>query len=65
MLGVGAMAVQNVLVQLSLRGAALGAACYAAAGLVSLAVPAGSALLALAIGLVSRSDGGRRRGAER
>lgn len=111
MLGVAAMAVQNALVQLSLRaapatavmttnitrftldvgeallrrdpadtvqarrraartwpailgftaGAALGAACYAAAGLWSLVLPAGLALLALAISLASRPDGGRRR----
>jgi uncharacterized membrane protein YoaK (UPF0700 family) len=103
MLGVAAMAVQNALVQLSLRdapatavmttnitrftmdvgevllrrdradtaqarrraahtwpailgftaGAALGAACYAVGGLWSLALPAGLALLALAISLGS------------
>jgi len=101
MLGVAAMAVQNALVQLSMRGtpatavmttnvtrftldvaevllrrdpadaaaarrraarvwpaivgfvagAALGAACYAAAGLISLALPAGLALLALTVSL--------------
>jgi uncharacterized membrane protein YoaK (UPF0700 family) len=111
MLGVAAMAVQNALVQLSLRGApstavmttnvtrfvldvgevllrrdraaaagarrraartwpaivgfaagaAGGAACFAAAGLVSLALPAGLALLALAIRLGDQLDGGRRR----
>jgi uncharacterized membrane protein YoaK (UPF0700 family) len=111
MLGVAAMAVQNALVQLSLRGApptavmttnitrftldvgevllrrdpadtaqarrraastwpailgftagaALGAACYAAGGLWSLALPAGLALVALAISLASRPDGGRGR----
>jgi uncharacterized membrane protein YoaK (UPF0700 family) len=110
MLGVAAMAVQNALVQLSLRGApttavmttnitrftmdigevllrrdpanaaaarrraarawpailgftagaALGAASYAAAGLWSLVLPAGLALLALAISLASRPDGRRR-----
>jgi len=110
MLGVGAMAVQNALVQLSLQGApttavmttnitrftldvgevllrrdpagtaqahrraartwpaivgftagaALGAACYAAAGLWSLALPAGLALLALAISLASSPDDGQR-----
>jgi uncharacterized membrane protein YoaK (UPF0700 family) len=110
MLGVAAMAVQNALVQVSLRGspptavmttnvtrfamdvvevllrrdradtaaarrraavtwpailgftagAALGAACYAAAGLTSLALPAGLALLALAIAMGSRPDDGRR-----
>lgn len=106
MLGVAAMAVQNALVQLSLRGApptavmtsnltrfamdvgevllgrdraevtqarrraartwpaiigfaagaAGGAACYAAVGLVSLALPAGLALLALALSLGHRRD---------
>jgi uncharacterized membrane protein YoaK (UPF0700 family) len=111
MLGVAAMAVQNALVQLSLRdapatavmttnitrftmdvgevllrrdradtaqarrraartwpailgftaGAALGAACYAAGGLWSLALPAGLALLALAISLRSGPNGGRQR----
>jgi uncharacterized membrane protein YoaK (UPF0700 family) len=110
MLGVAAMAVQNALVQLSLRdaptsavmttnitrftmdvgevllrdradtaqarrraartwpailgftaGAALGAACYAAGGLWSLALPAGLALLALAISLGSGPNGGRHR----
>jgi uncharacterized membrane protein YoaK (UPF0700 family) len=110
MLGVGAMAVQNALVQLSLQGApttavmttnitrftldvgevllrrdpagtaqarrraartwpaivgftagaGLGAACYAAAGLWSLALPAGLALLALAISLASSPDDGQR-----
>jgi uncharacterized membrane protein YoaK (UPF0700 family) len=111
MLGVAAMAVQNALVQLSLRGApstavmttnltrftmdvgeallrrdpadatgarrraartwpailgftagaALGAACFAAADLWSLALPAGLALLAFAIGLGSGLDGGAHR----
>jgi uncharacterized membrane protein YoaK (UPF0700 family) len=111
MLGVAAMAVQNALVQLSLRGApatavmttnitryvmdvgevllgrdpdevaqarrraarawpaivgftagaALGAALFAAAGVWSLALPAGLALLALAVRLGRGLDGGRRR----
>ncbi len=111
MLGVAAMAVQNAMVQLSLReapstavmttnitrfvmdvgevllgrdpdelaqarrraarawptivgftaGAALGAALFAAAGVWSLALPAGLALLALAMGLERGLDGGRRR----
>ncbi len=42
-------------------GAAIGAACFAAGGLWSLALPAGLALLALAISLASRPDGGRHR----
>jgi uncharacterized membrane protein YoaK (UPF0700 family) len=112
MLGVAAMAVQNALVQLSLRGApvtavmttnvtrfamdlgevllrrepakaaearrraahtlpaivgftagaALGAACFAAAGLVSLALPVGLALLALALSLGPLPDGRQRAG---
>jgi uncharacterized membrane protein YoaK (UPF0700 family) len=110
MLGVAAMAVQNALVQLSLRGApatavmttnltrftmdvgqvllrrdpaataqarrravrtwpailgftagaALGAVCFAAGGLWSLALPAGLALLALALSLGQGPDSGRR-----
>jgi uncharacterized membrane protein YoaK (UPF0700 family) len=109
MLGVSAMAVQNALVQISLRGApstavmttnitrfvmdvggvvfgreadevtqarrrakstwpailgfavgcGLGAACEAAIGLSSLALPAGLALLALAMGLAANLDGGQ------
>jgi uncharacterized membrane protein YoaK (UPF0700 family) len=109
MLGVSAMAVQNALVQLSLKGApstavmttnltrfvmdvgevllgrdsaevdgarrrakhtwpaivgftvggGLGAACFAAAGLWSLALPVGLALLALAMGLATRPDRGQ------
>ena len=46
-------------------GAAAGAASFAAAGLWSLALPAGLALLALAIGLGDRLDGERRRRAGR
>jgi uncharacterized membrane protein YoaK (UPF0700 family) len=111
MLGVSAMAVQNALVQVSLKGApstavmttditrfmmdvgevllgnnparaaearrrarctwpaivgftagaGLGAACFAAVGLWSLALPAGLALLALATGVASTIDGGRPR----
>jgi uncharacterized membrane protein YoaK (UPF0700 family) len=38
-------------------GAGLGAACYAGAGLWSLALPAGLGLLALAIGLATRAEG--------
>ena len=109
MLGVSAMAVQNALVQISLKGApstavmtsnvtrfaidvgevllggdpvdvakarnraartlpvivgfavgcGLGAACEAALGLRSLALPAGLALLAFAMGIVAEPDGGR------
>jgi len=109
MLGVAAMAVQNVLVQISVKGApstaamtsnvtrftmdlgemllgrdpdevakarsrakhtwpaivgftvgcGLGAACEAAVGLWSLALPAGLALLALAMGVAATLDGGR------
>jgi len=110
MLGVAAMAVQNSLVQISLKGApstavmtsnvtrfmmdlgamllgrnpdemakarrraqhtwpaivgftvgcGLGAACEAAVGLWSLALPAGLALLALAMGVAAKLDGGQR-----
>ena len=110
MLGVAAMAVQNGLVQISLKGApstavmtsnvtrfmmdlgamllgrnpdemakarrraqhtwpaivgftvgcGLGAACEAAVGLWSLALPAGLALLALAMGVAAKLDGGQR-----
>jgi hypothetical protein len=41
-------------------GAGFGAGCFAAAGLWSLALPAGLALLALAMGLVAKPDGGQR-----
>jgi hypothetical protein len=41
-------------------GAGLGAACFAAAGLWSLALPAGLALLALAMGLAVNLDGAQR-----
>ena len=111
MLGVAAMAVQNAVVQISLKGApstavmtsnvtrftmdlgamllgrdpdevaqarrraqhtwpaivgfavgcGLGAACEAAVGLWSLALPAGLALLALALGVAATRDGGQRR----
>jgi uncharacterized membrane protein YoaK (UPF0700 family) len=110
MLGISAMAVQNALVQISLKeapptavmttnitrfvmdvgevllgrnpahvararrrtkqtwpaiigftaGAGLGAACFAVAGLWSLALPAGLALLAFAMGLAANLDGGQR-----
>ncbi|HEY6403011.1 MAG TPA: DUF1275 family protein, partial [Blastocatellia bacterium] len=40
-------------------GAGLGAACFAAAGLWALALPAGLALLALAMGVARTIDGGR------